>query len=86
VLKKGFKTGFSVSVELLIGDRLSVREQLRDRPVALRLCTEEQARRLLAGQIATSNMSVIHNAKCNMMVYLCTAAMQSASSRRTLQL
>lgn len=58
VLKKDAKTGFSVSVELLIGDRLSVCQQLANKPVTMLFCTEKQACQLLAGVISISNMYV----------------------------
>jgi hypothetical protein len=54
VLKKNLK--FTVAVRLLIGDRLGIRQQLVKKKVYIRICTEEQARRLAQGMIGVNEM------------------------------
>jgi hypothetical protein len=46
----------SVSVRLLIGDKLAIRQQLETSKITVRLCSEDQARQLQAGQIRESEM------------------------------
>jgi len=56
VLKKDVKKGFSVTVQLLIANRLGLQQQLAKWPVIMRLCTEEKARELQMGQLRISDM------------------------------
>jgi hypothetical protein len=54
VLKKDHK--FSVEVCLLIGNRLGIRQQLLNKNITLRICSEENVLKLHAQQIKPESM------------------------------
>jgi hypothetical protein len=54
VLKTNHK--FTVAVRLLIGDKLGIRQQLAKKQVYVRICTEEEARRLATGHFRPDEM------------------------------
>jgi hypothetical protein len=71
VLKKGVRNGFTVSVKLLIGDRLGMLQHLINRPVVMRLCAEEQARELRSGQIGVCDMYVFDTQIIRITIGMC---------------